>query len=580
MVKLPKKVHELIKHLAEETIKLVKNLSVINTELETNIDRKIVEKSHQISNIDKIFNDLTEAGIIKKKEGRKEIYEFSTHKIQNALEILTDESSHKKAVKYYERKRKKYGVDLKDEIEILFHLVKINPTEELVNSFLNLVRDMEEFDIRYKRLIDVANELIKLESKYKAPILVVLGDIFSVMGRTEDAERSYLDALNNYKQLAKKYYKIYLPYIAATEKNLGTLYTDLKRFEDAELIYLDALKDYKELENQYYDVHSPNIDLTEEKIEKSKDYVEKSYLDDLNSYNELLKQYYDVYIPDETSIENHFGNVCIDLKLLDDIRDGSIDSPESYKKLAKMCYDMYLTDVASTQSSLGMIYSSELKFEDAEYMHLEALKIKKKLAELYPDQVLPDLAITLIDLGDLYASQNDFEKAEPMYRESLKISKQLAKKYPEIYMYNIAIIQNTLGTVYTKLKKFQEVEAMYLDALKIFKIYAKEDPNTYLFNVAEVQNNLGNSFMISGDLEKAESYLNKALKVDPTNSEILYSIARLESLRNNQSRAIEILAKVLELDISYIERVISDDRFENIRTLKEFKALISTVTKE
>ena len=247
MVKLPKKVQELVKNLSEDALELLKNLSVINTELETNIDRKTVEKSYKISNADKIFNEIIAAGIIKKKESRKDVYEFSTHHIQRALKILSDEDSHKKAIKYYERKRKKFAVDLNDEIEILFHMVKIDPTEELVNNFLNLVRDMEEFDIRYKKLIDVANELIKLESKYKAPILVVLGDIFSVMGRTEDAERSYLDALNNYKQLAKKYYKIYLPYIAATEKNLGTLYTDLKRFEDAELIYLDALKDYKEL---------------------------------------------------------------------------------------------------------------------------------------------------------------------------------------------------------------------------------------------------------------------------------------------------------------------------------------------
>jgi len=579
MVKLPKKIQELIKHLAEEVIELLKNLSIINTELETNIDRKCVEKSYKISNLDKIFNELMDAGIIKNKEGRKDIYEFSTQYIQNALKSLTDEDSHKKAIKYYERKRKKFGADLYDEIEILFHMVIIDPTEELVNKFLMIVKSIEQFDLRYKRLIDIGEELIKLESKYKAPILAVLGDIFSIMGRSEDAESSYLDALDIYKRLAKKYYRIYLPYIAATEKNLGTLYTDLKRFEEAEVIYLDALKDYKELENQYYDIHSPDIDLTGDRIDNSREYVEKSYLDELNAYTELLKQYYDVYIPDETSIENHFGNVCIDLELLEDIQDGSIDSPESYRKLAKMCYDMYLTDVASTQSSLGIIYSNELKFENAEQMHLEALKIKKKLAEQYPDQVLPDLALTLIDLGDLYASQSKFEEAEPMYSEGLKISKQLADKYPEIYLYNVAIIQNTLGTVYTKLKKFEEVEPMYLNALKIFKIFAKEDPNTYLFNVSEVKNNLGNFFIISGDLEKAESYLSKALKADPSNSEILYSIAILESLRNNQIRALEILTKVIELDNSYVERVMLDERFDNIRNLKEFKDLISTFTK-
>ena len=71
MAKLPKKVQELIKHLAEETIELLKNLSVINTELETNIDRKSVEKSYNISKLDKNFNELIEVGILKKKESKQ-----------------------------------------------------------------------------------------------------------------------------------------------------------------------------------------------------------------------------------------------------------------------------------------------------------------------------------------------------------------------------------------------------------------------------------------------------------------------------------------------------------------------------
>ena len=64
MVKLPKKTRELIKNLTEEAIDLLKNLSVINADLETNIDRKIVEKSYQISNFDKVFNEIIEKGII------------------------------------------------------------------------------------------------------------------------------------------------------------------------------------------------------------------------------------------------------------------------------------------------------------------------------------------------------------------------------------------------------------------------------------------------------------------------------------------------------------------------------------
>ncbi len=570
-------VHNLYKKVIEEifssnsdALELLKKLSVINTDVETNIDRKIVETSYILPNIVEIFNDIVNTGIIhKKKRKKKEIYQFISLQIQNFLESLTDEESHEKAILYYEIKKKKYGDNLSDDIEILFHNSKLNPSEKLVNEFLIVVNKIDQVDYRYKRLIDIAETLMVLEDKYKAPILIALGNLFSSIGRSEEAEKIYLNALNIYKKLAKQYYRIYLPYVAATQKNLGTLYIDLKRFEDAEKNYLDALNAYKELKKQYYDLHSPDFDL------KEYEDPEKSYLDDLKTYNEVLKQYYDVYLPEEPSITSDLGNVCIDLDLLEDIQDGSLDSLDSYRKLAKMCYDMYLVDIAKTQSNLGMIYSELSKFEDAEKMHLEALKIKKNIAKKYPDQVLPELVLTLLDLGDLYASINKFEEAEPRYQKALKISKRLAEQNPQIYMHNVAIITNCLGNVYLRLQKFEEAEKMFLGALKIFKIYAKQDPTTYLYNVADVQNNLGNLFMNLENLEKAEHYLNKSLKADPTNSEIFYNIACLESLKNNHTSALELLGKVIELDKTYIQRALSDKKFDNIKDLKEFKELIS-----
>ena len=107
--------------------------------------------------------------------------------------------------------RKNYGESLNDDIELLFHKVKVNPTEDLVNEFFAIVNLIDQFDFKYRKLISVAEELITLGDKYKAPILIVLGDMFSVVGLAENAEKMYLEALNIYKKLAKQYYKIYLP---------------------------------------------------------------------------------------------------------------------------------------------------------------------------------------------------------------------------------------------------------------------------------------------------------------------------------------------------------------------------------
>ena len=540
---------------------------MINTNIESNIDKNSIETCCKFLNVEKSINELLDTGIVEKKKGEEETYQFSSQEIQDVLNPLADEESHKKALLYYEKKDKKFKGDILDEIEVLFHKAKLNPSEELVNEFLAVANSIQQFEYEHKRLIDVAGELLVLENKFKAPILIVLGKIISSIGNSEDAEEIYLKALDLYKNLAKKYYRIYLPYIAATQKNLGTLYIDLKRFEEAENIYSNALSSYKELERQFQDLHSPDF--------HSKKYngLEKSYIDELKAYNEILKRYFDIYLPQKPSFTGEFGKIGVDQDLLEDIQDGSIDSIDSYKTLAKMSYDMYLIDIAKTQSNLGIVYSELMRFEDAERIHLEALKIKNKIVENYPKQGLPELVLTLLDLGDLYAIMDKFEDAEPMFNKALKISKQLAEQNPEIYSFNVALIQNSLGNVYTRLQKFEQAEEMFLNALEIFKQFAKEDPKTYSYNVGLVQNNLGSIFLILRNLDKAELYLNKAIKNDSANIEILYNLACLESLRNNSTKALEFLKVLIKLDIDYVERVLSDDRFDNIRDLREFEEL-------
>ncbi|MFW9819890.1 MAG: tetratricopeptide repeat protein, partial [Candidatus Thorarchaeota archaeon] len=547
---------------------LLKTLSLINMEIDTNIDGGSIKTCCRFPNIEKSLNFLINSGIIKKIKGKKVIYEFIFQEIQFIIEPLTDSKNYKSIIQYYEKKLRRLKDNVQDQIEILLYKAKINPTEDLVNEFLVIANSIEEFDYRHKRLINVAEELFVLENKYKAPILIVVGNIFSVLGNSEDAEKIFLDALDIYKELAQQYYKIYLPYVAATQKNLGSLYIDLKRFEEAEKVYNEALSSYKELEKQYYNVHSPDF--------HSKEYkgIDKSYIDDLKVYNNLMKKYYGIYLPEEPPIVSDFGTAGIDMDLLEDIKDGTIDSIQNYRKLAKVYYDMYLIDIAKTLSNLGITYTELEKFEDAEEVHRAALKIKKKIAEHFPDQVLPELVLTFLDLGDLYASLNKFEEAEPMFIEALRISQKLAENNPEVYMFNIALIKNSLGSVSTKLKKFEQAEQYFVEALKIFELYSDKDPKTYSYNITDVENNLGNLFLISGDLDKAELYLNKALKKDPGNVNVMYNLACLEALRNNQLEALKLLRKVIKIDEAYVKKALEDKKFDNIRNSDEFRELV------
>ncbi len=114
--------------LSQEALALLKDLSVLNTKIETNIDIDCIENLYNnIPNFDKLYYELLDTGMLIKKEGIGEIYEFSFEHIQSALKSLADLKSHKKAIKYYHRKKEKYGENFDDYKEISFHETKINP---------------------------------------------------------------------------------------------------------------------------------------------------------------------------------------------------------------------------------------------------------------------------------------------------------------------------------------------------------------------------------------------------------------------------------------------------------------------
>ncbi|GAH05970.1 unnamed protein product, partial [marine sediment metagenome] len=74
--------------------------------------------------------------------------------------------------------------------------------------------------------------------------------------------------------------------------------------------------------------------------------------------------------------------------------------------------------------------------------------------------------------------------------------------------------------------------------------------------------------------DKAESFYTKSMKSNPKNSDTHYNYACLQSLRNNQVKALELLTKAVELDKICIDWAKTDEKFDSIKDLEEFKELI------
>lgn len=65
--------------------------------------------------------------------------------------------------------------------------------------------------------------------------------------RPKEAEDTYKEALNEYRELAKTYPEWYSPKIASTLNSLGDLYGDTGRLKESEEVYTEALQIRHEL---------------------------------------------------------------------------------------------------------------------------------------------------------------------------------------------------------------------------------------------------------------------------------------------------------------------------------------------
>ena len=233
-----KRVIEEIFSSNKQALALLKNLAVLNIDLESNIDREVIYQSYNIDDSTNIFKELIDTGMLKKKKGKEGTYEFCYIHIQDALEDIADSENHNKAIKYYEKKKELIGEKVDDAVEILYHKLKSYPPDNLVAEFLEIKSKIQPVHYGFKRLINVGEDLkVLVKEKNKSYILGALGILYQNLWRFEEAETAYQEALEIYKELAEKNPEAYKPDFAKTQNNLGNIYSDLRRFEEAETAY-------------------------------------------------------------------------------------------------------------------------------------------------------------------------------------------------------------------------------------------------------------------------------------------------------------------------------------------------------
>lgn len=224
--------------LSETSFILLRNLSNLNTDIESNLDVEAI-RNIDPENFPQIMAEFIDTGMLRKKEDSENIYQFTYHHIKEVL-ADNDMERHKWALYYYEYKNNK---SVEDEVEILYHQSMLKSNKNVVDNFIALSSKIKPTGKGFSRLIDVGILLKdRLPSKQKAKILLKLGYLCGNLYRVNDCLEYTLEAKTIYTKFLKRDNKnFYKSELALIWSYLGNAYKTLKKYEEAENAYNKSL---------------------------------------------------------------------------------------------------------------------------------------------------------------------------------------------------------------------------------------------------------------------------------------------------------------------------------------------------
>lgn len=149
--------------LSDNEFQLLMNLSVINSELESNLNRETIQQTCQDSDFDTTFAKLIDTCMLEKKPEYEGVYRFHYKHIQDAIKDAIKDNSkarHEWAIKYYRNKINILGPNCDNYVEILFHRVKLSQNLDLlIEDFLTLVEKLKPIHYGFRRLIEIGEQI-------------------------------------------------------------------------------------------------------------------------------------------------------------------------------------------------------------------------------------------------------------------------------------------------------------------------------------------------------------------------------------------------------------------------------------
>ena len=560
--------------LSPDAFKLIKILSVINTEIKNDIHKETILKTIRLVDNLSSFNELINTGLIKKKNLNEGVYQFSFKHIQEAIQD-NDKKLHHEAINYYKNKLnwvgKKtdenwVGRKADDEVEILHHNLLFDPNIDYTKSFINISKTIEPVGYNFKRFIGIGEQIKTCTTpKNQAEILLHLGNKYMIMNRYKEAKESYKSYLSLIEKIHSKNKWEYLNSKRPVLINLGNLYDRINKYKEAEDSYLEALKigeqlfdKFSSIENKIElakalqnlgnaqknlahfneaaDSYTRSLTLKYEIAKKQKTLYSEDVAAGLNNlaglyfqlgkYNEaesksresidiiskLKERNLSKYEPVYYQYIANLGRICLALENFPEAEAKLLESYEKLEGYFKINPDAFCPDIVNTLDSLVNLYGNSDRLKKAMHFAKESEKIKEYLVKQCTYAYLPSQASTYADLANICTTLNNTDEAEEYLRKSFNLFEKLSEKSPEYYYTDLLYLNNVKGGIYLKLHKYDETLDAWTKSLEIARDLVTKNENAYLPYLCVVLNNLGYFYLLHKQYDLSKSFLNECLQ--------------------------------------------------------------------
>jgi len=387
---------------------------------------------------------------------------------------------------------------------------------------------MEAIAVAERLLVWYSNPSSVYQPVDKGKMCVVLGNLYGLTQRTEDAESKYNEALEIFGKLTAAEPGRYSAEMASVYSALGNYYYLCSRAAEAEVSLKSSIETWTTLMRQapgLYDLEAAKAYFILGSI-----YFETSKLhDSAEMISTAIGIYSEVFDKDPN----------------DEIR----------ASLAR-CY-----------AGIGYVLSYMHRASEAEEALNAASAHYEYLAERNPDAYEPRLAGITKNYNSLYRNSRQLEKEELSIKKGIEMFSKLVRRNPAAYERDLADAYNELGALYTNSARLPEAEYMYNTALVILKRLDANDPGVREDLLALCYMNLGRDYTDTGRLDEANQYLGDALAIYQRlaleNPEVhapflaidLFYLGKLHKARGQLNEAEEFVRKAIEM----LEKVVVEN---------------------